>query len=145
MGCRTSCKIFEEFSTAIEWIAQNKLAIVCVVHILDDFLFIENSKQSALRKFKKFLDVCADIGIPLTADKTVLPTQVIEFVGITIYVMQKETRLPRDKVEKCRNLLYQYQNKKACKLKEIQSLVGFLTLHVRLFYQAGYFLDDLFS
>lgn len=127
MGCRTSCKIFEEFSTAIEWIAQNKLGITHVVHILDDFLFIENSKQSALSKFKKFVDVCADIGIPLAViSKTVLPTQVIEFVGITIDVRQKETRLPRDKVEKCRTLLYQYQNKKACTLKEIQSLVGVL-------------------
>lgn len=113
MGCRTSCKIFEEFSTAIEWIAQNKLGIAHVVHILDDFLFIENSRQSALSKLKKFLDVCADIGIPLAADNTVLPIQVIEFLGITIDVRQKETRLPKDKVEKCRKLLYQYQNKKA--------------------------------
>lgn len=54
MGCRTSCKTFEEFITAIEWIAQNKLGITHVVHIYDDFLFIENSKQSALSKFKKF-------------------------------------------------------------------------------------------
>lgn len=126
MGCRTSCKIFEEFSTVIEWIAQNKLVIAHVVHILDDFLFIENTKQSALNKYKKFLDVCADLGNPLAADKTVLPTQVIEFVGITIDVRQKETQLPRDKVEKCQNLLYQYQNKKACTLKLIQSLVGVL-------------------
>lgn len=72
------------------------------------------------------MDVCADIGIPLAADKTVLPTQVIEFVGITRDVRQKETQLPRDKVEKCLNILYQYQNKKACTLKEIQSLVGVL-------------------
>lgn len=144
MGCRTSCKIFEEFSTAIEWIAQNKLGIAHVVHILDDFLFIENSRQSALSKFKKFLDVCADIGIPLAADNTVLPTQVIEFLGITIDVMQKETRLPKDKVEKCRKLVYQYQNKKACTLKEIQSLVGFFNFACSVILP-GHFLDDLFS
>lgn len=71
-----------------------------------------------------FLDVCADIEIPSAADKTVLPTQVIEFAGITLDVRQKETRLPTDKVEKYRNLLYQYQNKKACTLEEIQFLVG---------------------
>lgn len=145
MGCRTSCKIFEEFSTAIEWIAHNKLGIAHVVHILDDFLFIENNKQSALSKFKIFLDVCADIGIPLAADKTVLPTQVFEFVGITIDVRQKETRLPTDKVDICRNLLNQYQSKKSCTVKEIQSLVGVLNLHVRLFYQVEHFLEDLFS
>lgn len=56
MGCRTSRKIFEEFSTAIEWIAQNKLGIAQLVHILYDFLFIENFKQSALSKFKKVFE-----------------------------------------------------------------------------------------
>jgi hypothetical protein len=38
MGCRTSCKIFEEFSSAIEWIALNRIGCEAVVHILDDFL-----------------------------------------------------------------------------------------------------------
>ena len=126
MGCRTSCKIFEEFSTAIEWIARNKLGITHVVHILDDFLFIENSKSVALEKFKLFLHMCADIGIPLASDKTVLPTQVIEFVGITIDVNHRESRLPQDKIEKCKRLLTLYQQTNRCSVKDMQSLIGVL-------------------
>ena len=38
MGCRTSCKIFEELSTAIEWITVNKLGIQAMVHVLRRFL-----------------------------------------------------------------------------------------------------------
>ena len=40
MACSSSCNIFETFSTALEWIAMNKLNASAVIHILDDFLFI---------------------------------------------------------------------------------------------------------
>lgn len=66
----------------------NKLGIAHAAHILDDCFLIKNSKQSAL---SKLIDVCADIGIPLAADKTVMPTQIFEFVRITIHVTQKQT------------------------------------------------------
>lgn len=40
MGCRSSCSIFDKFSTAIEWVAKKKLGIQEVKHILDDFLLL---------------------------------------------------------------------------------------------------------
>ena len=40
MGCSSSCKTFEIFSFAIEWIAQKKLHIDHSLHLLDDFLII---------------------------------------------------------------------------------------------------------
>ena len=45
MGCSSSCNIFETFSTALEWIAMNKLNASAVIHILDDFIFIAPSKE----------------------------------------------------------------------------------------------------
>ena len=38
-GASSSCHLFEAISTALEWIAINKLDCVAVVHILDVFLF----------------------------------------------------------------------------------------------------------
>ena len=72
--CRTSCKIFEELSTAIEWITVNKLGIQAMVHVLDDFLLIEQSKSLAVAKFAQCIDLCQQIGIPLSAEKIVFPT-----------------------------------------------------------------------
>ena len=46
MGCSISCRLFEEFSTAMHWVLSNKLAIPAVVHVLDDFLFIGKHKHS---------------------------------------------------------------------------------------------------
>jgi len=38
MGCSSSFKTFEIFSTAIEWVAEHKLHIEYILHLLDDFL-----------------------------------------------------------------------------------------------------------
>jgi hypothetical protein len=40
LGCSRSCKTFEIFSTAIEWIARHKLEVDELLHLLDDFLFV---------------------------------------------------------------------------------------------------------
>ncbi|VDI66828.1 Hypothetical predicted protein [Mytilus galloprovincialis] len=126
MGCRTSCKIFEEFSTALEWIALTKLGITSMVHILDDFLIIEKSKEDAICKLKAFVNLCEDLGVPLSAEKTELPSQVMDFVGITLDVIKQEARLPPDKITKCRHLLEKFSHMKRCTLKELQSLIGVL-------------------
>ena len=97
-----------------------------MVHILDDFLLIETCQKSALTKFKSFIDMCADIGVPLSADKTVLPTQTIEFVGITLDVKLSEARLPLDKLQRCGDLLQKFLGLKCCILRDLQSLIGVL-------------------
>lgn len=126
MGCRTSCKIFERFSSALQWIAINKLGMSAMVHILDDFLIIETSKESAIQKLKLFIQLCEEMGVPLSAEKTVLPTQIIEFVGITLDVLAAEARLPLEKIDKCNNLLKKFMSMTRCTLKNMQSLIGVL-------------------
>jgi len=40
MGLSYSCNLFEQFSTALHWIAMNKLSVHDCVHVSDDFLFV---------------------------------------------------------------------------------------------------------
>ena len=49
MGCATSCKTFEIFSTSVEWIAQKKFGIQKILHLLDDFL-IDDPSDSLCQK-----------------------------------------------------------------------------------------------
>ena len=44
MGC-SSCLTFQTFSTAVEWIARNKLKIDYSLHILDDYLLVAPTEQ----------------------------------------------------------------------------------------------------
>ena len=57
MGLKSSCALFEKFSSSLEWLATQHLHVSAVIHILDDFLFIPSSQivlnelsQAALRK-----------------------------------------------------------------------------------------------
>ena len=40
MGLKSSCAIFEKFSTSLQWLPVHYLKGSVVLHILDDFLFI---------------------------------------------------------------------------------------------------------
>ena len=44
MGLKSSCAIFEKYSSSLEWFAMQHLHVSAVLHILDDFLFIASSR-----------------------------------------------------------------------------------------------------
>lgn len=63
MGCSSSCQIFETYSTALQWVAQNKLGCSQVFHILDVFSLLrilKNLPNNLLMPFSIFvrMSVC---------------------------------------------------------------------------------------
>ena len=74
MGATTSCKTYETFSTAIEWIAQQKLNIEYIMHLLDDFLLVVPSYDSCAKQLDRFLQFCSAIGLPMAPEKTCGPS-----------------------------------------------------------------------
>ena len=87
------------FGSALEWIAVDKLGVSALLHILDDFLLISKSKEEAITNLSAFINLCEDIGVPLSAAKTELPSQIMDFVGITLDIQKQETRLPIDNLK----------------------------------------------
>ena len=73
MGCSSSCKTFESFSSAIEWIAQKKLHIDHILHLLDDFLIVSPSHDLCKQQLDLFLMLCQYLGIPMAPEKTIGP------------------------------------------------------------------------
>ena len=61
MGASSSCKIFEEISSAMEWVAKEKLNIPFIIHILDDFLIIAKGKRECRAQLDKFLEFCNNV------------------------------------------------------------------------------------
>ena len=111
---------------ALEWIAITKLDCMAVVHILDDFLFLNSTKQGCMHDLNAFLTLCKDIGVPIAVDKTVAACTSITFMGICLNSDQMQASLPDDKMLKCRELLQLYSRKDSCTLRELQSLLGYL-------------------
>ena len=126
MGCSSSCKTFETLSTAMEWIAQNKLRINHIIHLLDDFLIIAKSQSLCQDQLNLFLDLCSYLGIPMAPEKTCGPATTLSFAGIELDSVSFEARLPLDKIDKCLSLIASFLTRKKVTLKEIQSLTGML-------------------
>ena len=100
MGCRSSCAIFEAFSTAVEWIAKNELKVAGIAHILDDFLIISNSMNQGYKDLLGFQTMCETLGIPLAPEKTEGPASSLTFAGIELDTIARTARLPAEKLEK---------------------------------------------
>ena len=83
MGCSISCKLFEEFSTALHWIVANEFKAAGIVHVLDDFLFVgAAATQQCDRALQFCIKLCSDMNIPIKHSKTVNPCTVITFLWI---------------------------------------------------------------
>ena len=126
MGCSSSCRTFEIFSTAIEWVAQKKLHIPHILHLLDDFLIISPSHNLCQKQLELFLMLSHYVGIPIVPGKTVGPSTTMAFAGIELDSILMEARLPQDKLVKCRDLISAFLKRRKVSLKEIQSLTGLL-------------------
>ena len=126
MGCSSSCLTFETFSTAVEWVAHNKLKIDYILHLLDDYLLVAPSVQLCQQHLDLFLSLCTYLGIPIAPEKTCGPATSMSFAGIELDSIRWEARLPLDKIEKCVSLISEFCRRKKVTLKEIQSLVGLL-------------------
>ena len=126
MGCSSSCKTFETLSTAVEWIAQNKLGINHIIHLLDDFHIIAKSQSLCQEQLYLFLNLRSYLGIPMASEKTCGPATTLSFAGIELDSVSFEARLPLDKIDKCLSLIANFLTRKKVTLIEIQSLAGML-------------------
>jgi len=98
--CSGSCRTFETPSFALEWIAQKKLKIDLIIHLLDDFLIIAPSKTLCQGQLHLFLDLCSYLGIPIAPEKPCGPATTLSFAGIELDCVSFEAHLPHNKLEK---------------------------------------------
>ena len=126
MGLSASCQIFEKISTSMQWVAQNKLGIGNILHILDDFLILADTQARCERHLTVFSDWCAEVGIPLAPEKTEGPHSTITFAGIELDAPRMEARLPPEKVHKYRTMISDNKHKRKITLVELQRIIGAL-------------------
>ena len=69
MGLSSSCAIFEAFSAVLKWLSINHLGACAALHILDDFLFVAQSKGQSECDLDNFILMCNYLGVPLAPEK----------------------------------------------------------------------------
>ena len=139
-GARSSCKIFEEFATSVQWILDNETNSSNSSHYLDDFIMVHASSAVCAYYMSTLQDICNFIGAPLSPDKTVGPVQIFSFLGLTLNFHKQVVQIPLGKVQKAITqidylLSTQYVNNKNLKgkvqVKSIQKLTGLLNFICR--------------
>ena len=98
-GDRSSCKIFEEFATSIQWILDNETNSTNSSHYLDDFIMVHASSTMCAYYMSKLQDICDFIGAPLSPDKMVGPMQIINFLDLTFNFIKQVVQIPLEKVQ----------------------------------------------
>ena len=125
-GASSSCRIFEQKSSALEWIAITKLGCKAMIHVLDDFIFLDQTYDDCMQILRLFLQMCSAIGIPVAEEKTYIPLTTMTFVGFSLDSWRMESNLPSDKLSKAKDLLSNFLNRDSCRLRELKSLISFL-------------------
>ena len=126
-GLRSAPFLFDEFSSAVEWIIQTKLYIPNVIHILDDFFFATPPPRSkCMTALCQILHLFAELNIPIAPGKTFPACTCLEFMGILLDSNKMEARLPVDKLTRLQATLLQWTTRKSATLQELQSLIGTL-------------------
>ena len=123
-GCGSSCRIFEAFATALHAIFLYYNPTGVVQHLLDDFLFIALTKLLCQTLLTNFQLLCADIGVPLAADKTTRPSTQEVFLGFLVDTVTRTTSLPQEKVSKYTEDVQNTLASKKITRTQLESLVG---------------------
>ena len=104
-----------------------KEGVQVVYHYLDDFIVLGPSGSEVCRESLQILHkICNDLGVPLASEKQEGPSSVITFLGTTIDTNSQELRLPEEKLKRLLDTLTQWECRKSCTCKELESLIGSL-------------------
>ena len=128
MGCSLSCKLFETFSTFLQWVVESQSGLNSIDHYLDDFIFMgadgSNNCSLLMSTFEK---VCKELGVPIAKNKTVGPTTILPFLGYIIDTEQMMILIPPEKIEKLSSLLKPLLFKQKVSLRELESVTGLMS------------------
>ena len=127
-GLRSSCRIWELFAHALHYFLA-KMGIPCVIHYVDDFLFVIELKPEAERFLPKVLALCRELGIPMADDKTEGPTCSLVFLGILLDTEAMTASLPHPKLIELRQLTEEWSREVTTKrtIRDYQSMHGKLS------------------
>ena len=123
-GCASSCRIFEIFSTALQWIIEKQVPNVKTVNYLDDFLFVASSKVECQKHLQAFLNICQCLGVPIAPEKTTSQNTTVTFLGIELDTVKHMARLPLEKIHETTELFQKFLHDTKIRKRELDSLIG---------------------
>ena len=118
-----SWTIFEDITTLIHWIFEQQTHKP-FLHYLDDYFMFFKKLKGSWVAYTGMKAVASDIGLPLSPEKMVPPTQFHTFLSMGIDPIRMLTVMPQDKKSDILQLLLWVIAAKKVTAKDLQSLAG---------------------
>lgn len=129
-GSRSSCFLYRKISSCLRHLYRWKSGIDGVVY-LDDGLQIGLGQLNCNNNLQIYLDICRQINLPTSKEKTEQATQVIKFLGLLLNAIRQTIGIPIEKVHKALNLIeFALQAKKVTVL-DMQRITGLLNFFTK--------------
>ena len=91
------------------------------------------------------LEVFGQLGVPVAPHKVEGPTPVLTFLGIVVDAQHFQLRLPLDKLRRLQTMLHSWLDRRWCRRRELESLLGHLSHAATVIRPGRIFLRGLFS
>lgn len=126
-GLRSAPLLFSAVADALGWI-MTKNGVTILFSYIDDFFTLGSPwTDECLFNLTSMLRSCDNTGLPVEVDKCQGPVTCIPFLGMELDSIALEIRLPKDKLENLKALLLTWRGRKACRKREMLSLIGSLS------------------
>ena len=120
-GLRSAPIIFNALADTLLWILR-KHGIRIIFHYLDDFFTLgAPHKTKCERNMRIMRALCELLGIPLSPEKCIGPLLILVYLG---FEFDSVIRLPKEKLERIRQLISRWTNEKSCTIKQLESLLA---------------------
>ena len=125
-GLRPVPKIFTAVVDGLEWITRQR-GVQRIEHYLDDFIVLGPPLQPTCQwDLDILMSVCAELRVPLTEGKQEGPSTKLVFLGIEVDTDTDHLRLPAEKLDRQKGILWEWRDRKVCTRWELESLIGSL-------------------
>ena len=125
-GLRSAPKIFTAMADALQWSFQ-KHGVSWVSHYLDDYITLGPPNSDICgENMRTMLAVSKRLGVPVAPAKFAGPTTALVFLGFELDTEAMIVRLPDSKLRRTLALVREWSGKRACRKRELESLLGHL-------------------
>lgn len=140
----SSCFLYDKISKLLRHLYRWKSGFDGVVY-LDDALQIGFSEQNCNSNLQIYLQICADINLPIAHEKTERVTKIIIFLGMLINAFKRVVGIPQDKIVKALNQLDYIIGAKKVTVLQMQQITGLLNFFNRAIIPGRAFTRRLYS
>ncbi len=116
-----------------------------LIHLLDDFLIVSPPDAIPAENITTVQRIFAELGIPIAQEKSLGPTQLIEFLGINLDSVKFQASLPKEKIDRIILVDSSFTEGHNCSKRDLLSLLGHFNFAMRIIPQGRPFISHMLA